>query len=165
MFESIEQLQEAGFTGFVPVKNLQASNCAEVPNERGVYIFFRTSTDAPVFLAESIGGHFKGRNPTVPVETLQQYWIPAANVVYIGKAGNLIGNTTLRRRLRPYMKFGLGLPQAHWGGRYIWQLTDSADLLVCWKPTSHSDPYVEETTLINAFRAIYGTRPFANLAK
>ncbi len=165
MFESIEAIRKAGFTGFVPVKTLQASQCAEVPNERGVYMFIRTPSESPTFLAESIGGHFKERTPTVPIERLEKKWIPNAIVVYIGKAGSLTGTATLRSRLRQYMKFGQGKPVGHWGGRFIWQLADSADLLVCWKPTPDSDPYAEESILINAFRAVYGTRPFANLTK
>lgn len=163
--QTIDSIKAMGFTGFVPVKTLQSSNCAEVPKERGVYIFIRTATDAPVFLEKSIGGHFKGSDPTVPIETLNASWVPAAIVMYIGKAGGLTGRATLKSRLRQYMKFGEGKPVGHKGGRYIWQLGDSADLLVCWNPTPHSDPYDEETTLISAFRTIYGTRPFANLTK
>jgi hypothetical protein len=62
----------------------------------------------------------------VPVEALQSKWVPDAHTSYIGKADNA------RRRLEQFARFGAGEPVAHWGGRYIWQLADSAELLVAW---------------------------------
>jgi hypothetical protein len=90
-------------------------------------------------------------------------WVNKAKVVYIGKAGGSGSNATLQSRLGQYMKFGLGKPSGHWGGRYIWQLADYSDLLVAWLPTPNDEPKDVETDLIEAFRHEYGQRPFANL--
>jgi len=53
----------------------------------------RPKTTRPCFLDESIGGHFKGKNPTVAVGTLENKWVDDALVLNIGKAG--LGFATL----------------------------------------------------------------------
>jgi hypothetical protein len=77
-------------------------------------------------------------------------------VVYIGKAANL------RRRLREFMRFGAGAPIGHWGGRLIWQLHRSSDLLIAWRETPGEVPKEVESELISDVRAAYGKPPFAN---
>jgi hypothetical protein len=53
----------------------------------------------------------------------------------------------------------------HWGGRYIWQLADAAELLVAWRElddagTARND----ERRLLERFAELHhGQRPFANL--
>jgi hypothetical protein len=44
----------------------------------------------------------------------------------------------------------------------IWQLADSVELRVAWKPTAGLDPKHVEGKLISEFREIYGKPPFAN---
>jgi len=161
-FESIQEIQAAGFEGFVTVADLQATSCERVPAQRGVYLFLCKET-APEYVEESSGGHFKGRNPTVTLAVLEENWVPGALVVYIGKAGSLTGRATLKSRLRSYMKFGAGQAIGHWGGRYIWQLAAAADLVVCWKVTPDADPAQVESNLIQYFKQQYKQRPFANL--
>jgi excinuclease UvrABC nuclease subunit len=78
-------------------------------------------------------------------------------VVYIGKA------TSLRSRLREYFGFGQGKNVGHYGGRLIWQIKYSQDLIVCWKSLT-IDPRQFEADLIKQFVQTYGCRPFANLA-
>lgn len=164
-FDSIASIQQAGFTGFQTVAELQATKCSAIPKERGVYVFVRDTVERLTFLEVSSGGHFKGRNPAVDISTLQANWIEGAKVVYIGKAGSLTGRATLRSRLWQYMRFGMGDPVGHWGGRFIWQLADAKALIVCWKPTPQEEPGDVESELIQEFRSQYGNRPFANLAK
>ncbi len=162
-FESLDEIRHHGFQGFTSIACLQASSCREVPAERGVYLVLRPDRPTPTFLAQSVGGHFKGKDPTVGEEKLRRKWIDEVVVVYIGKAGQVDGNATLRKRLLAYMRFGQGELIGHWGGRYIWQLKDSGRLLVCWKSTPDQNPRVVESSLIQEFKAMYGMRPFANL--
>ncbi len=155
-------LERDGFVGFVAFRELQDGTARhEVPGDGGVYVVLRSTGLQPTFLDRSVGGHFKGRDPTVSVDTLEANWIDGAEVVYIGKADNL------HRRLREFAEFGLGRPIGHWGGRLMWQLSDARDLIVAWKTADpQEDPFDLEATYIDRFRELTGGRlPFANLAE
>lgn len=158
-FQSLDALRETGFGGFASISTLMRTECAEVQNVPGVYLVLRPSIAAPEFLEQSTGGHFKGKNPTVSISVLQQRWVEGAMVLYIGKAGPTEGRTL---RVWEYMQFGKGIPIGHSGGKCVWQLRHSEDLLVCWKPTLDEAPREVEKRLIQEFEAIYGKIPFAN---
>lgn len=159
-FSSRESLRRYGFRGFIKVADLYESNCVDVPQQRGVYVVLRESPVEPEFLPVSPAGCFRGQDPTAPVDTLREKWVPVAKVLYIGKS------MYLRKRVRMYIRFGYGAPITKWGGRYIWQLADSRDLLICWKILDDNDnPATEETRLISKFEQQYRKLPFANLRR
>ena len=162
-FDSIDTIAACGFQGFITVFDLRASGCKEVPPKPGTYLVLRPLASYPKFVYPSTGGYFKGKDPTVQQDELEHHWVEGTIVLYIGKAGGVNSTRTLRGRLQTYLKFGEGKPVAHWGGRYIWQLADADELVICWKTTPRSDPALEEQKLIRAFTARYGKRPFANL--
>ncbi len=155
-YRTIEDLKAAGFEGFKSVRELGCSRTA-IPEGKGVYMVVRISDAAPKFLTVGTGGHFKGRNPNVSVNELEENWVEGTCVVYIGKA------TSLNKRIGQYLRFGGGANVGHWGGRFVWQLKDSQDLLFCWKSLYDGDPEEVEASMISEFRTIYGCRPFANL--
>ena len=161
-FGSIDAILQSGFEGFETISALKESRCCDVPDVPGVYLVLRASKTPPEFLAESTGGHFKGKNPTVLVTQLELKWVEDALVLNIGKAGPT-RRRTLKSRLAEYMRFGQGEPVGLAGGRYIWQLANSSELLVCWKATPDVDPKDEESRLITEFEAAYRKLPFANL--
>ena len=147
-------LEAAGFTGFLPVKQLRQS-LADVPPAGGVYVVLRLATQAPHFRVVGSGGHFKGEDPNVPVATLRAKWVPDASVVYIGKAGSL------SERVGSLIAFGIGRAVGHRGGRYLWQLADATSLLVAWR--LEDDHGQAEAALLRAFTVRHGMLPFANL--
>jgi hypothetical protein len=119
----------------------------------------RESEAPPVFLRSNPGGRFKGRDPTVAMELLEGRWVEGAHLVYVGKADRL------RRRLRQFADFGAGKPVGHWGGRYLWQVEGSPDLVVAWRETPEGSPREAEIELLSRFRAAHGGRPpIANIA-
>ena len=152
-----EMLASEGFEGFVSVKDLKENfTAAAVPAVEGVYVVLRLNGSEPLFLEEGTGGFFKGTDPNVTIAVLQANWVEGEPVVYIGKA------KSLSKRLKQYMQFGCGKPVGHYGGRYIWQLKDADELVVCWR--SVGDSLAVEASMIAGFKASHsGCRPFANL--
>lgn len=157
-------LTEQGYCGFVPFSELSES---DVPREPGVYVVLRAGSSAPTFLPRSPAGHHKRRDPSVAVDVLAEAWVDDAEIIYVGKASaGKDGGRGLRKRLDEYRRHGAGAAVGHWGGRYIWQLEDSAALLVAWRRTpDDEDPGDTEARLIAAFIERHGARPFANRNK
>lgn len=150
-----DALEAAGFEGWVSFEEL-ADERKEPSSVGGVYVVIRAAGTAPGFLPSNPAGRFKGRDPSVSEPALTANWVDGAEVVYIGKADDL------RRRLRQYRRFGEGEPVGHWGGRLIWQLEDSAMLVVAWAETPGRVPGVVEAEVLAAFREVWGRPPFAN---
>ncbi len=159
MNDTTQILKSNGFEGFIPVENLMQSHKV-IPAHSGVYVFLRLKDSEPEFLERGTGGFFKQtkpRDPNVSIAELKDNWVSNEVIVYIGKA------SSLKTRLGSYLRFGEGKFATHWGGRYIWQLKDSRELLVCWK-TTDEDPRVVEEKMIAKFKNEHGgRRPFANL--
>jgi len=165
----MRDLQLQGFEGGIFIRDLQRAclrgsvNSFPVPRIPGVYLVVRRSRRAVRFLRSSRGGAFNGQNPTLPIARMRAQWVTGAPILYIGKAGGNGQRATLHSRLLCYMRFGLGLPTAHWGGRCIWQLAEADALRIYWKPMSADQPRATEKRLIASFVERYGRRPFANL--
>jgi hypothetical protein len=161
-----DALRAHGFTGFLTIRALRDCKLSSVPGDPGdigVYVVFRQEDGVPTFLEKSTGGRFKGLDPNVAREILEKHWIHKSPIVYVGKAGSPDGAATLRSRLRQYLAFGAGRRIGHWGGRYIWHLPTSENLIICWKKTPGEVPRVVEQQLIQEFSLAHGARPFANL--
>lgn len=156
MTKEIENYRKDGFTGFVPVSKLRSA-ASLLPDSGGVYIVVRDSDNSPEFLANGTGGFFKGKNPNVGLEELESNYVAGSKVVYIGKA------TSLKKRVSQLLRFGAGSAVGHWGGRYLWQLADSDNLLIAWKTTPTTDPRAEEIKMLEEFVSRHGKLPFANL--
>jgi hypothetical protein len=150
-------LEREGFIGFLTVARLRATRCLEMPDGPAVYTVLCESSAGVQFRSVSLGGHFKGRDPTVPVAELQARWPTATPVLYIGKGD------ALRRRVMQLLDFAAGSPVGHWGGRYLWQVEGSDRFLVGWQ--QQSEPRRCEHELLTSFESTYGQLPFANLVR
>lgn len=155
-FNDIEEIKKAGFTGFKKMSKLFIDS-SMLPDNNGVYLVLNVDNKPGEFLTVGSGGHFKGKDPNISLADLKSNWVDNTKVVYIGKA------TSLRARLRQYFSFGQGKNIGHYGGRLIWQIKYSKDLVVCWKSLI-TDPREFEADLIQQFVKTFGCRPFANLA-
>lgn len=155
-FKKQSDIESAGFVGFKTIKDMKNGGFKDLPDAPGVYMIIRKNSDEPHFLYVGTGGRFKDKDPNVPEDVLKINWVRNTCVMYIGKA------TRLKSRISQYMRFGDGKKVGHWGGRFIWQLSDADELLVAWKPVPE-DPRIVEAALINEFKTAYSKLPFANL--
>ena len=148
------RLQGIGFAA--PSKLATQTSSAWIPSRSGVYVVV-LDPPASGFLAHSVGGRFKGLDPTVPTQILQAKWVVDTATMYIGRANDLRSRIGLLRR------YGAGEPVGHRGGRYLWQLAEHQSLQVTWR--LDSDPVTAERELLDQFEATFGTLPFANLVR
>jgi hypothetical protein len=162
LFLNIDSLRQKGFVGF-QTKGELYNDCACIPKVPGIYLVLFISKLGPSFLEIGCGGFFKGKNPNVPVSELRSRWVSETPVIYIGKAGGRDSKATLNSRLKQYFAFGQGKPVGHYGGRYIWQLANPKELVVCWRPIQTEEPRDIEAVLISDFVTEFGRMPFANL--
>ncbi|MDD2279695.1 MAG: hypothetical protein PHD06_11685 [Bacteroidales bacterium] len=161
-FNSVESLKNEGFSGFSRMRKYLSDHTL-IPSTRGVYMVLYTPKTPPQFLEKGSGGFFKGKDPNVSIAELENNWVDETIVVYIGKAGKEGSSATLKSRLAQYFQFGQGKDVGHYGGRLIWQLENSNNLLFCWKELPEQDPREVEYGMLKEFIAKYGKLPFANL--
>jgi hypothetical protein len=162
-FNNLDEIKRGGFTGFKKMSEL-FYDTSSIPDTRGVYLVLNLIEGEPEFLPIGTGGFFKGKNPNISLEELKANWVQNVKVVYIGKAGGSNSNATLKSRLKQYFGFGQGKNIGHYGGRLIWQLKNSNDLILCWKTLPNEEPRIVETNLLRDFVLELKQRPFANLA-
>ena len=160
-----KDLEAKGFKGFRTVAELRANCFSGIPLTPGVYVAISERTKKPIeILSRSPAGWFKGKNPTQHIADLRSRWVNGAEIVYIGKAGGpgTRPDRTLKARIGEFLCFGVGVPCAHWGGRSVWQLGESDDLLIAW--VEADGPRSLEKRLIKEFKkGNSGRRPFANM--
>ena len=160
---SAELLAERGFQGFIPFDQLDLQ---QVPAGPGVYAVLRNPQYEHVAAPHSVGGWFKGKDPSVQLDILDARLLAATEALYLGKAGaGATGKRGLRKRIHELARFGRGEPVGHWGGRYIWQVSNSPKLLIAWLPVPDRAASIVEDELLDEFFVIHGQLPFANLRR
>ena len=165
----------------------------KLPECKGIYfVIFPYFWPEYDFLEKGTGGFFKGKDPNIPItlpdidwslnetviskyinetETLFGNWIEDADILYIGRAGGInkngkVSNATLKDRIIALLLFGNGKRVGHWGGRYIWQHSESYDFRIYWYVCKDDENPVElEKKLLEEFVIEYQRLPFANLIK
>jgi len=142
------ELERIGFTGFVPLIGMDRSL---LPRRHGVYVVLHESHESPVFLASNV---IAKRPPYDPAH-LQGKWLVGSSVVYIGKAE---GREGLHTRVGAFSRQATN----HSGGRALWQLDTAGDLLVAWLETPDTSALAVEQSYLQAFKAEFGSYPFAN---
>lgn len=158
-----EEIDSLGLDGITFVKNLKNS-CNIIPEKPGVYVVLGNFTEMPEFLEKSTGPEVyikKGKTIKLnyPVKDLKRKWVEDTWIMYIGKT-----DAKLCGRISDYVEFGRGKNVAHRGGRAIWQLPESDDLLIGWKIIEGTGKAAEtEKVWLKEFKKRHKDRlPFAN---
>lgn len=137
-----------------------------MPTGPGFYAVLRGTPDDHSVLEAGGGGNFKGKNPTADPSTLRlRLDVPSA-LLYMGKADSgARGNRGLRARIKELTRFGLREPVGHWGGLYLWQLSNAQALRIAWLPVSETTAREAESSYFDEFFAVNGQLPFANIRR
>ena len=152
-----------GFSEPVAIEELRRTRYIGITESPGIYVIVRVADGRPGFLAASSGGWFKGKDPSYPLEVASESWVEGAHVLYVGMTRARKG---LKSRLCQFFDFGSGKAIGHRGGRLLWHLEDSGQLVVRWRTCPASEADAAETAAIACFKAVYdGKRPFANRNK
>ncbi len=154
---TLDDARSGGFSGFVTVAEcIDKGLPTDAPSSQGgVYLLCAPPGFRPRFIPPDDARTNGNVSFPWPVERLVEKWVEGAEVLYIGKG------TQLRRRIRQLIRHSQGLVVTHTGGEIVWQLRNSGQLLVCWRP--YPDPRRAERTHIQEFRrANQGRLPFAN---
>jgi hypothetical protein len=155
----------AGFGEPVTFVALRAAHHKIIPRVAGVYAVIYPFESEPVFQPRGTGGWFKKRNPNLDVQELEERWVPDSRVLYFGRAGAPGESGQLHDRITRLSRFGRGVKVGHWGGRLLWQIDHSAELLVRWRRTPDDIPRRVEHRLMREFVSHYCKMPFANLVE
>lgn len=142
------ELERVGFVGFVPLIGMDRT---KLPRRHGVYVVVHQLDQEPEFLDSNVIDKW----PPYQSAHLRERWLTDAPVVYIGKAEGKVG---LHRRVGAFSRQATN----HSGGRSLWQLEKSQDLLVAWLETPGESALAVEQRYLQAFKAEYGSYPFAN---
>ena len=77
---SVSGLRKLGFVGFRSIESLR-KRVHLIPFEQGVYLLVRKVNLPPKFLSIGTGGHFKNKDPNVPIRRLKNEWVSDATIV------------------------------------------------------------------------------------
>jgi hypothetical protein len=142
------ELERVGFVGFVPLIGMDRT---QLPRRHGVYVVVHQLDQEPEFLDSNVIDKWPPYQPA----HLRERWLTDVPVVYIGKAEGKVG---LHRRVGAFSRQATN----HSGGRSLWQLEKSEDLLVAWLETPGESALAVEQQYLQAFKAEHGSYPFAN---
>jgi len=97
-------------TGFdVPTElRLMPHGCPAVPLDGGMYVVIHPERRAE-FAAESVGGHFKGKNPTVSIYQLKNKWVEGLQFSMSARPSRLGRGSTSSRGSGVANRSGIGV--------------------------------------------------------
>lgn len=158
----MKEVADLNMNGCATVKELKQS-CSRIPDCKGIYFILREFTnEVPKFRENGAVKMHDGKLLDYPVDLLESKWVDDTQIIYIGKT-----DSSLRKRLGTYMRFGQGKDAPHRGGRAIWQLPDSDEFVVGWRfvGANESARDLENRLLVEFKNHHRGKLPFANFVE
>jgi len=155
----VELLINNGFENFRSFQYYHLNGYKEVKNEKGVYVVcMPLNFKVNITSNTSATKEHKRRSMLYEKSLLLKKWVPQSVILYFGKAGGQ--SNRLRQRISQYVRYGYDEGNNHRGGRAIWQLDNSKNLLIGYVADINAGE--KESWLIREFEKCYGKKPFAN---
>lgn len=159
-------LRQAGFCAprlLKPIERVDVVGQRGSTDIQGLYVVTHEPGPLPTFLEPD---HPKRKSFT-EWDEMAARWLPAAAILYIGKAPFRKEDETtgkrdgLWQRIKEYRGFIYRSRTNHAGGEDLRRLPDRDEFQVCWKQVG--DPGEAEQQMISDFRKAHeGLRPFGN---
>ncbi|MDR3598834.1 hypothetical protein [Clostridium sp.] len=146
---NIKELKNKGYKGFIRIGSLK-NNYSILPELSGVYLILIPKDFIVKFLKDGT------TNSGDSINYLQNNWVKGAKILYIGSSNNL------RKHVKQLVDSRNNSVDRFPGGRHLWKLKDSLDLLISWNVIDTNECKQEKKYLLNEFMVRYSKPPFAN---
>lgn len=150
------------FEGFESLEHYE-KNLHEISAERGLYVIIMQEGSPIEFTEKSCAGIFGQRKPDVAIELLKEQWVSDTLILFIGQAGRKMKSCTIRKKIKKLISYGRGKKEAHFQGRYIWQIRNPFNLLLAWTVFDFDKEIPTTYELLDNFFKRHNKAPFANL--
>ncbi|MDR2712107.1 MAG: GIY-YIG nuclease family protein [Clostridiales bacterium] len=138
------------------IKRLKENKCSEVPEKNGIYVVISPENFAVEFAGSAfdlLHAELKEYKKYCIKELEAKFCQSDRQVLYIGKAS---GKGGLKKRIRQY----IGMKFNHRGGRAIWHIKDSHELLIGY--CECENPEEKEKEMLKSYKDKHSVYPVAN---
>ena len=136
---------------------MHARDLRHIPASPGVYLVGVPFDGFEPEISDGTTGPavVKGRSMLYPAHKLRKKFESSdRRCLYIGESDNL------QHRIALFLQYGRGEDVPHRGGRAIWQITNSRELILAWCVCANHEDV--KAMLLSSYRQNFGTLPMAN---
>lgn len=136
---------------------MHAQDLRHIPAAPGIYLVGVPFDGFEPNISDATTGprFVKGRSMLYPASKLKEKFnLSDKRCLYIGESDNL------QHRITLFLQYGRGEDVPHRGGRAIWQIANSDELILAWCPCPNHENV--KSALLASYRQSFGVLPMAN---